>query len=117
MKEMQEKIKKFNDDRDWSNPKSIKDLMLNFNEEIGEMWNLIKWVDVNKQQELIKQNKDEVENFIGDMLYLTFKIAYLCEVDSQKAIEEVMIEYEKRFPINLTKGNHANTRANGIDLK
>jgi len=117
MREMQERIKKFNDEREWSNPKSAKDLMLNMTEEIGEMWNIIKWVDVDKQQELVKKHNDEVENFIGDMLYLTFKLAYLFNVDSQKGIEDVMNEYEKRFPVEQTKGNHANTRADGIDLK
>jgi len=35
MKETQEKIKKFNDLRDWSTFSSIKDLLLNMNEEIG----------------------------------------------------------------------------------
>ena len=113
----QEIIKNFNDERDWSTPSSIKDLLLNMNEEIGEFWNIIKWVDVEKQLELIKENHDEVENFIGDMLYLILKVSYLCEVDSDKSISDVMIEYEKRFPKELAKGNHANKLAGGIDLK
>lgn len=70
MKATQDLIQKFNDDREWSNPSAIKDLLLNMNEEIGEFWNIIKWVDTEKQQELIKQEKPEVENFIGDMIYL-----------------------------------------------
>jgi len=113
----QEIIKNFNDERDWSTPSSIKDLLLNMNEEIGEFWNIIKWVDVEKQLELIKENHDEVENFIGDMLYLILKVSYLCEVDSDKSISDVMIEYEKRFPKELAKGNHTNKLAGGIDLK
>ncbi len=117
MLKTQEKIKKFNDARDWSDPSCIKDLLLNMSEEIGEMWSIIKWVDTEKQQELIKENKDEVENFVGDMLYLILKIAYLCNVDSKKAIDDVLEEYEKRFPLDKAKGNHGNTRAGGIDLK
>lgn len=113
----QEIIKNFNDERDWSTPSSIKDLLLNMNEEIGEFWNIIKWVDVEKQLELIKENHDEVENFIGDMLYLILKVSYLCEVDSDKSISDVVAEYKKRFPKELTKGNHANKLAGGIDLK
>jgi dCTP diphosphatase len=117
MKETQERIKRFNDERLWSTPESMKDLLLNMSEEIGEMWSIIKWVDVPTQQKLIKDNKEEVENFIGDMLYLVYKVAYLCDVDSQKAIDDVMAEYEKRFPREKTRGNHGNTRAGGIDLK
>ncbi len=51
------------------------------------------------------------------MLYLILKISYLSGVDSKKAIENVLAEYEKRFPIDKAKGNHGNTRAGGIDLK
>ncbi|MFH1650144.1 MAG: hypothetical protein ABIA93_06345 [Candidatus Woesearchaeota archaeon] len=117
MKTTQDIIKQFNDERDWSTFHSIKDLLLNMNEEIGEFWNVIKWVDVETQKRLVKENKEEVENFIGDMIYLILKVSYLCDVDSQKAINDVMAEYEKRFPKEKTKGNHGNTRAGGIDLK
>jgi 8-oxo-dGTP diphosphatase len=114
---IQEEIKEFNDKREWSDPSCIKDLMLNFDEEIGEMWNLIKWLDAEKQQEMIAAHKDEVENFIGDMLYLILKIGYLCNVDSEKAISDVMKEYEQRFPADLVKGKNGNIFAGGIDLK
>lgn len=114
---IQNALQSFNDARDWSRPSSIKDLLLNMNEEIGEFWNIIKWVDVETQQRLIKENKGEVENFIGDMLYLILKVAYLSEVNAEKGIRDVLAEYEKRFPAERTKGNHGNTRAGGIDLK
>ncbi|MBI2667645.1 hypothetical protein HYX17_02635 [Candidatus Woesearchaeota archaeon] len=117
MIETQNKIKKFNDEREWSDPSSIKDLLLNMNEEVGEMWSIIKWVDVQTQQKLIKENKEEVENFIGDMIYLIMKVSYLCDVDSKKAINDVLNEYEKRFPAEKSKGNHGNIKAGGIDLK
>lgn len=117
MKDIQDKIKKFNDDREWSDPGCVKDLLLNMNEEIGEMWHLIKWVDTEKQKEMVKENKEEVENFIGDMLYLVLKISYIYGVDSKKAINDVMEEYEKRFPIDKAKGSHGNVKAGGMDLK
>lgn len=117
MKTVQDYVQLFNDERGWSNPSSIKDLLLNMNEEIGEFWNIIKWVDTETQQRLISENKGEVENFIGDMIYLIMKVSYLCDVDSEKAIHDVMAEYEKIFPVKETKGNHANKLAGGIDLK
>src|SRR3989338_3652618 len=117
MNAAQEYVKSFNDARDWSRFGSVKDLLLNMSEEIGEFWNIIKWVDVETQQHLIKENKEEVENFIGDMVYLILKISYLCDVNSEKAIKDVLDEYRKRFPIDKAKGTHGNVRAGGIDLK
>ena len=81
------------------------------------MWNLIKWLEPDDQMKVIKENKPEVENFIGDMLYLVFKVGYICDVDPKKALDDVMSEYEKRFPVEQVKGNHGNTLAGGIDLK
>lgn len=112
MKEAQAYVQQFNDERDWSTPHSIKDLLLNMSEEVGEFWNIIKWVDTETQQRLLRENKDEAENFIGDMLYLIYKVAYLSGIDSEKGFNDVMAEYEKRFPIEQTKGNHANKREN-----
>lgn len=117
MREIQAQIKKFNDDRDWSHPHTAKDLLLNMTEEIGEFWNIIKWVDTDTQVKLVKENKAEVENFIGDMIYLIMKVSYIYDIDSEKAIKDVMLEYEKRFPVEKAKGSHGNTLAGGIDLK
>lgn len=117
MKEIQDKIKKFNDLREWNNLSNVKDLLLNMNEEIGEFWNIIKWVDTETQQKLIKENKQEVENFIGDMTYLILKISYLCDIDPEKSISDVLEEYERRFPIEESRGNQGNKLAGGIDKK
>ena len=118
MKEIQEKIKKFNEERDWGKTSEIKDLLLNMNEEIGEFWNIIKWVDEAKQKELIEKNKEEVANFIGDMVFLILKIASICDVDSKEEVIKVIEEYERRFPIDkVKKFKHGNKLAGGVDDK
>lgn len=118
MSEAQDRVKKFNDEREWGKFSEIKDLLLNMNEEIGEFWNIIKWVDVDKQKELIEKHKAEVENFIGDMEYLILKIATICGIDAEKETIKVVEEYEKRFPVDkIKKAKHANKLAGGIDEK
>ena len=87
------------------------------NEEIGEFWHFIKWIDPELQAKMIKENKEEVDNFIGDMLFLILKIALICKVDSEKAIRDVLIEYEDRFPIEKIKNSHGNPLAGGVDIK
>src|SRR3989344_7251429 len=103
MKRIQDKVKEFNDTREWGKVGELKDLLLNMNEEIGEFWHIIKWVDENKQKELIEKNKDEVGNFIGDMHYLLLKIAYICNIDSEAETLKVLEEYEKRMPVDKIK--------------
>ncbi len=116
--EAQEWIKKWNEKRDWGKIVETKDLMLNMTEEIGEAWNVIKWIHEEDQlKTVIKENKGEFEDFIGDVLYLTFKLAYILGIDSEKAIKRTMNDYEKRFPEEEVKGKHGNLRFGGIDKK
>ncbi len=118
MKESQDKVKKFNEERNWGKVWEIKDLLLNMNEEIGEFWHIIKWVDEEKQKKLIEENKSEAGNFVGDMSYLLLKIAAICGVNSEEELNKVLEEYERRFPIEkIKKVKHANKLAGGVDDK
>jgi NTP pyrophosphatase (non-canonical NTP hydrolase) len=118
MERLQVKIKEFDKARNWDNSWNIKDLCLNMNEEIGEVWHLIKWVDDEKQKEIIKNNYDEAKNFIGDILFLVYKMANQMNVDAEEALEEVLAEYEKRMPTNIMiEKGHANKNAGGYDNK
>ncbi|OGJ15408.1 hypothetical protein A3K73_05905 [Candidatus Pacearchaeota archaeon RBG_13_36_9] len=118
MKAVQDKVEKFNKEREWGKVSEIKDLLLNIDEEIGELWHIIKWVDAEKQKELLEKNKGEVGNFIGDMQYLLLKIAFICGINSEEETLKVLEEYEKRFPVDeIKKFKHANKLAGGIDNK
>jgi hypothetical protein len=48
--EAQAKIKEFDEARGWQDSWDLKDLSLNITEEVGEFWNLIKWIDDEKQK-------------------------------------------------------------------
>ena len=116
--EAQNKIKEFDLARGWENSWSVKDLLLNITEEGGELWSLIKWVDKDKQKEIIEQNKAEASDYIGDTLFLVLKIANQMGVNAEKALQDTLNEYEKRMPADKMKEvGHANVRAGGIDDK
>lgn len=117
MKKSQEIVRKFNDEREWSKSWCMKDLLLNVVEETGEIWNIVKWLREEKIQAILENHHDEFEDYVGDMLYLVYKIAYLSGVDSEKAFKRTMKEYEERFPIEKTKGKHTNIYAGGFDGK
>lgn len=118
IKEAQKKVEEFDKARGWEDCWNIKDLLLNITEEGGEMWNLIKWVDDEKQRQIVEEHKEEVLDFIGDSLFLIFKIANQTKVDAEKALQNTLDEYEKRMPAEKMKEvGHANKLAGGIDNK
>lgn len=118
LKEAQNKIREFDRTRGWEGDWNIKDLALNMTEEVGELWNLIKWIDDEKQKIVVNENKEEVSDFVGDALFLVLKIANQTGVDSEKALEETLKDFEKRAPPeDMKKIKHMNKLAGGIDNK
>lgn len=118
IKKAQEKIKEFDKARGWENCWDIKDLLLNITEEGGELWNLIKWVDEEKQKQVFNKKIEEVSDYIGDTLFLLLKIANQTKVDSEKALQNTLEQYEKRMPPEIMKKvKHANKLAGGVDNK
>ncbi len=118
IKEAQDKIKEFDTARGWEDSWDIKDLLLNITEEGGEMWNLIKWVDDEKQKKVVVENKAQVSDYLGDTLFLLLKIANQTDVDVGSALQDTLDEYEKRMPAETMKEvGHANKLAGGVDDK
>ena len=118
LKELQNKIKRFDKERGWDKDWNLKDLSLNLTEEIGELWNLDKWVDVEKQKEIVKKKKEEVSDFVGDALFLILKIANQTDIDAEKGVLSTLAEFEKRMPAEkMREVKHANKLAGGIDNK
>ncbi|MDO8467324.1 MAG: MazG-like family protein [Nanoarchaeota archaeon] len=114
----QNKIKEFDEARGWESSWNLKDLLLNITEEVGEFWNLIKWVDEEKQRRIIEEKKDDASDFIGDTLFLLLKIANQTKVDASQALQDTLEEYEKRMPPEIMKKlKHANKNAGGWDNK
>jgi NTP pyrophosphatase (non-canonical NTP hydrolase) len=118
MKNVQDKLKQFDEARGWDKDWNIKDLCLNLGEETGELWNLIKWVDKDKQKEIISNKKAEASDFIGDSLFIILKLANQMGVDAEKALNDTLDEYEQRMPAEKMKEvGHANKLAGGHDEK
>jgi len=118
IKEAQNKIKEFDKARGWESDWNLKDLSLNITEEVGEFWNLIKWIDNDQQKEVIRNQKDEASDFIGDTLFLILKLANQMGIDSSQSLRNTLGEYEKRMPPEIMKKvKHANRLAGGTDKK
>ena len=118
IKEAQNKIKNFDEARGWGNDWDFKDLLLNITEETGEVWNLIKWIDDEKQKKVVAKEKAEVSDFLGDTLFLLLKLANQTNIDIEKSLKETLDEYEKRMPPKVMKKvGHANKLAGGVDNK
>jgi len=116
MNEFQKKIKKFSEDRDWGQFHNPKDLLLGIVEEIGEIRNIIKWEqDPEKLKKVLSENKEELEDNIGDIYWFLTLLANSGDIDIDEAIDKVIKRNESRFPISDVKSSHTNRYLGGKD--
>ena len=118
MNKFQKEIKKFVEERDWSQFFDPKDLLLGIIEEVGEIRNLVKWErDMDKMKIHLGKNKEELEDNIGDIYWFLTLLANDNGIDIDKAIEKVIESNKKRFPAEQVKGKHTNVSMGGFDKK
>lgn len=121
IKEIQSEIATFADARKWAETYQVYGVLLNMIEEIGEAWNVVKHLEKDEEllKKVISESKPEMEDFIGDIGFLLFKLAHMLNVDVEKALDDRLQEFEDRFPEDFMKANSfaGNRRAGGIDNK
>ncbi len=118
MNSFQAQIEKFSKDRDWGQFHNPKDLLLGIVEEIGELRNIVKWEqDIQVLKKVLRDNRDELEDGIGDIYWFLALLANENDVDIDTAIAKVIKKNEKRYPIEDTKSKHTNLYLGGKDKK
>lgn len=117
MKKLQKEVEKFLKVRQWHKDHPY-DVLLNVHEEADEIWNVIKHLPDEKAiRKIIRKHKGELDDGIGDLLFLVLKLAVMFEIDAEKAVKNTLREFSKRFPAQKLRGHHGNLRAGGIDYK
>ena len=67
---------------------------------------------------IVRENKAEIEDGIGDLLWCVLLLANRFDVDAGKALQDVIDSNSKRYPPELVKGRNTNLYSNpGTDLK
>lgn len=118
MNQFQKRIKQFTADRDWSQFHNPKDLLLGIVEEVGEIRNIIKWEqDPGKLRAVLAKNKSELEDDIGDIYWFLALLANGSDIDPDDAIDRVIKNNGRRFPVPDVKSRHTNLYLGGKDKK
>ena len=94
-------IKKFCDDRDWSQFHDPKNLALSLNLEASEVLELFQWTLDNQ---INPNKKDELPYELADVLYWLIMIANHYNIDLLQALEEKMRINAKKYPVNKARG-------------
>ena len=96
MEKTRERVRKFRDDRDWSQFHTPENLAKAINIEAGELLEHFLW-DNNF-------NKEEVSDELSDILVYCFHMADALGVDIEEIINRKMDKNEAKYPVEKAKG-------------
>jgi len=106
IKEIQEKLSKFAEERDWDQFHSPKNLVMALTSEVGELTELFQWL--TEGQSSIKDDSsktDEIQQEIADIFIYLLRLADKLDIDIEEAVREKIEINAKKYPIDLAKGN------------
>jgi len=92
-----ERIRKFNQDRDWDQFHTPENLAKSICIEAGELLECFQW---NNQY-----NKQAVEEELADVLSYCIDLADALEVDMEEILLKKIEKNEAKYPIEKSKGN------------
>ena len=104
--ELNQLIRDFCEDRDWDQFHSIKDLAIGLSTESSELLQLFRFKDNEQSLEYLKENRKKVEDECADVYYYLLRLADLYKVDLNQALENKMMDNEKKYPKELVKGKN-----------
>ena len=96
MKDLQEKIEKFNEERDWDQFHSPENLAKSICIEAGELLECFQW---NNEYDL-----DEVKEELADVINYCLLMADKLGVDAKQIVLDKMKKTAKKYPVEKAKG-------------
>ena len=99
-----QKIKEFSKNREWSQFHDPKNLALSLVLESSEVLELYQW---SKDNQLNERRAHKIKDELADVLYWLIMLSNYYDIDLLEALNEKMLENEKKYPIEKTKGSSA----------
>ena len=107
--ELKVKIKKFEDDRDWKQFNTPKNLSMAIAAEAGELLDHFLWrndSEIEKDILADKKKIEEIKKEVADVLILALSMSEKLGIDASKAIEEKLEHNAKKYPVEKFKGSY-----------
>lgn len=97
MSEIQEKLRKFNQERDWDQFHSPENLAKSISIEAGELLECFQWDGEH-------YNLEDVKGELADVLTYCYMLADKLRLDPITIMEEKLKISEKKYPVSKCKG-------------
>lgn len=100
-KKVVERIRRFCDERDWSQFHDPKNLAISLQLEASEVLELFQWT---KDNQLKEGKESEISDELADVFYWLIMLANYYDINLTDALEKKMAENEAKYPVEKAKG-------------
>lgn len=107
VRDLQAKIIKFRDQRNWKQFHNPKDMSLSLVLEAAEVMEHFQWKNAEEMEKYVKTHKQEIGEELADTLYWVLLLSHDLNIDLSKAFVKKMVKNVKKYPIKEFKGKHS----------
>lgn len=99
------KLELFASERDWDQFHSVRNLVLALVGEVGELAELLQWVDDAKVESFLDGGgRDSLSEEIADILFYLIRLADKAGVDLDQAVREKLDLNAVKYPVKKSRG-------------
>ena len=107
IKEIQNRLAKFADERDWEQFHNPKNLAMALSGEVGELSEIFQWLseEQSKKENISDEDLAKAREEVADILLYIFRLSDKLDIDLEQAVLDKLKINEGKYPIELSKGN------------
>jgi len=105
LKDLENKILAFRDERDWEQFHTPKNLAISLSLEASEVLEHFQWKTDEEVKEYIKTHKEEIGDELGDVFNYLLLLAHATDIDIIEAAENKIVKSAQKYPIDKAKGS------------
>ena len=100
MKEIQQKILAFRDERDWKKYHDEKDLAISISLEANELLENFQW---RTSEEAIAESKQNIKEEMADILIYLVQLADKMEIDLEEEVSNKLVKNAIKYPVSKSE--------------
>ena len=106
LNQLREEVRKFVDERDWSQFHTPKNLSMAIATEAAELMELFRWAKTEESQTVIDSPEDfqAVREELADVLCFVLSFANALDIDVSTALREKMVKNAQKYPAEKFRG-------------
>ncbi len=106
IKDLQNRVVQFRDDRDWKQFHTPKDLAISISIEAGELLECFQWKDeVSVKKYIDSEKSSEIREEMADVLMYLLNLSDVLGIDIIKEANKKIDRNSEKYPVEKAKGN------------